>query len=45
MRLVLAANFSWVPKLVLEFHSSPQRGHSGFTVLTEELLQICFGFG
>jgi len=29
-RLVLSADFVWIPILLYEFHSTPQGGHSGF---------------
>lgn len=29
-KLVVSASSSWIPKLISEYHSTPQGGHSGF---------------
>lgn len=44
-RLVLAANSAWIPKLLLEFHSSPQGSHSGFYRTYRRVAANLFWFG
>jgi len=44
-RLVLAKSSKWIPKLLLEFHSSKIGGHSGFFHTYKQISSILYWKG
>lgn len=44
-RLVISAEFTWIPTLLKEYHSTPQGGHSGFYHSYKRLTTSLFWVG